>query len=231
MICPLCDKPSSVSKVQGPDARSYHLCGNCSLIFTDPACHPTSAQEENHYQMHENGIQHKGYVRFLNQAIQPALSFLKPGMKGLDYGCGPVPTLSLLLREAGYEVDDYDPYFFPELEEGKKYDFIFATECFEHFFFPARDLQRLRNLLNENGLLIVMTERWKEVESFKRWYYAKDPTHVSFYHSRTFDKICSKFGFERQFMDDSRIVILQRKPAPKKKEAAGVKEAVPSESS
>lgn len=212
MICPLCNETSSLTEIQGPDTRSYYRCGSCLLIFADVAHHPTRAQEKDHYQRHENGIQHKGYVDFLDKAIQPALSFLKAGMKGLDYGCGPVPTLSLLLKEAGYEVDDYDPYFFPELEEGSKYDFIFATECFEHFFFPARDLQRLNNLLKKNGLLIVMTERWKEEADFKRWYYAKDPTHVAFYHSRTFDKICSKFNFEQQFMDQRSVVILQRKP-------------------
>ncbi|WP_162056400.1 class I SAM-dependent methyltransferase [Pontibacter pamirensis] len=220
MICPLCVKPSSFTAVEGPDARSYYLCETCLLIFTDTSFLPTRAQEAEHYRKHENGIQYKGYVNFLNKAIQPALPFLEPGMEGLDYGCGPVPTLSLLLKESGYEVDDYDPYFFPEFDEDKKYDFIFATECFEHFFFPARDLQRLRNLLKENGLLIVMTERWKEVKDFKRWYYAKDLTHVAFYHMRTFDAICSKFGFERQFIDDRRVVILQRKTATEEKEVA-----------
>jgi hypothetical protein len=214
MICPLCVKPTSFREVQGPDDRSYHLCGSCLLIFTNTKFHPSLAQEEQHYSKHENGIQYKGYVNFLNKAIQPALPLLKPGMKGLDFGCGPVPTLSLLLNAEGYEVDDYDPYFFPEISEGKSYDFIFATECFEHFFFPAKDLQRIKKLLKENGLLVVMTERWKKVEEFKRWYYAKDPTHVSFYHNRTFDKICHKFGFERLYIDDSRLVILQRKPRP-----------------
>lgn len=224
MICPLCVKPTEFTEVPGPDERSYYLCGSCSLIFTDTTSHLSLAQEKKHYGTHENGIEHKGYVTFLNKAIKPALPFLKPGMVGLDYGCGPVPTLSLLLKESGYEVDDYDPNFFPELPEGKQYDFIFATECFEHFFFPAKDLQHLRKLLKEEGLLIVMTERWKDVKDFKRWYYAKDPTHVSFYHNNTFSSICSKFNFDQLFTDASRVVILQRKP-----EAVPVEEAEPAE--
>lgn len=37
-------------------------------------------------------IQYKGYVDFLNQAIEPAYPLLSRHMYGLDYGCGPVPN-------------------------------------------------------------------------------------------------------------------------------------------
>jgi len=109
-------KPFILEEVQGPGTRSYHLCGDFFLIFTGTTFYPSAIEEEQHYSKHENGIQHKGYVNFLNGAVQPALPFLSPGMHGLDYGCGPVPTLSPLLGEAGYTMDNYDPYFFPELD-------------------------------------------------------------------------------------------------------------------
>jgi SAM-dependent methyltransferase len=197
--------------VKSPDERVHYLCGNCSLIFTDKRFFPSAAEERGHYILHENSIQHNGYVSFLNRAIQPALPYLKPGIQGLDYGCGPTPTLCLLLQQAGYKTDHYDPYFFPELDKDSKYDFIFATECFEHFFAPANEVERLGGLLKAGGILVVMTEWWKDIASFKDWYYARDPTHVVFYHSHTFDYICSRFGFKTLYSDGSRVIILQKK--------------------
>jgi SAM-dependent methyltransferase len=211
-ICPLCTAKPAVGfqKIQGPDAREYYLCENCHLIFTHTRFLPSKSEEENRYRQHNNGLHQKGYVTFLNKAIIPTLEFLKPGMKGLDYGCGPEPTLSKLLEQEGFTCDDYDPFFFPDLDQENRYDFIFATECFEHFFFPAKDLQKINRLLKENGILVIMTEQWQSMEDFKNWYYAKDSTHVSFYHQRTLNYIAEKLGMIILFTDHYRIIIFQK---------------------
>ena len=211
VVCPLCKKASPFKELEGPDGKNYHLCSTCYLIFADQRWLPSVEEEVQHYLHHENGIQHKGYVNFLNSAILPALPYLKPRMLGLDYGCGSEPTLSQLLKNEGYTVDNYDPYFFPDLDTQKRYDFIFSTECFEHFFYPHKDLQQLSKLLNSNGLLIIMTEQWKEEENFKHWYYVRDPTHVTFYHQQTFQQIGSLFNFGLLYTDNKRVVILRKK--------------------
>lgn len=209
-ICPLCTKHAGLEEIQGPDARLYNHCEKCHLIFIDTCFQPTKIEEEKRYLQHNNGIQHKGYVTFLNKAINPAIDFLKPGMRGLDYGCGPVPTLSRLLEQKGFTCDDYDPIFFPEMDQDKQYDFIFATECFEHFFFPAKELQKIRKLLKEDGILVIMTEQWQNLGKFKTWYYAKDLTHVSFYHQRTFNFIAKKSGMNTLFTDNNSVIIFQK---------------------
>jgi len=73
---------------------------------------PDPATEEARYKAHQNSPQDAGYVRFLNQAITPALPYLNGSMRGLDYGCGPTPTLSGLLNAHGLYCENYDPYFF-----------------------------------------------------------------------------------------------------------------------
>lgn len=73
-------------------------------------------------------------------------------MKGLDYGCGPVPLLSKIIGQMDMECDEYDPIFSPVQQLEQQYDFIFATECFEHFFLPAKELKQLKGLLNEGGI-------------------------------------------------------------------------------
>lgn len=195
--------------VQGPDERSYFLCNNCRLINAGAEHFPDRQEEKARYLTHQNGFQHEGYVKFLHLAVGPALAFLEKGMAGLDYGCGHAPTLSALLEVKGLVCEDYDPIFVGHPLE-KTFDFIFSTEVFEHFFQPGKEIQKIRSLLNANGLLIVMTEQWKDLQKFPRWYYARDSTHVCFYHAGTFDFICGSFGFEIIFADNERVVILRK---------------------
>ncbi|PVY42161.1 class I SAM-dependent methyltransferase [Pontibacter virosus] len=210
MTCPLCLYAGDFKEIKGPDSRLFLHCENCQLVFTEQRFLPLPEVEEKHYLTHENGIEHAGYVNFLNRAIQPTLPLLGRGMHGLDYGCGPTPTLSLLLEREGYRMDNYDPYFFPELKTEQVYDFVFATECFEHFFYPARELHLLYKLLKPGGLLTIMTEQWQETDKIPTWYYAKDPTHVVFYHSRTFHWIAQHCGFELMYTDNKRVVIIRK---------------------
>lgn len=65
-------------------------------------------------------------------------------------------------------------------------------------------------MLNEDGFLIIMTDQWKKPEQFKTWYYAKDPTHVAFYHKATINYICKKFGLTQLPCEDERVFILKK---------------------
>ncbi len=60
-----------------------------------------------------------------------------------------------------------------------------------------------------------MTETWKTNEAFTSWYYAKDFTHVSFFHDQTFDFIAENFGFELLGNNDERMMLLKRKMSAK----------------
>ncbi len=206
LTCPLCFNKEKFTHVEGPESKPYWMCNNCMLIFIEACSRPPVKVEKERYLTHNNGIQHKGYVDFLNQAIRPALPFLNKHMEGLDFGCGPVPTLSILLEQKGFSCKNYDPLFFPELP-GEKFDFVFATECFEHFFTPANEIALIKKLLKQNGCLIVMTQAWESIEAFPKWHYARDLTHVSFYHKQTFKYISKKYNFQAVENDNNRVFI------------------------
>lgn len=206
--CPLCHRSEINTQLKGPDARIYHHCINCNLIFADPSHKLSKKSEQKRYEEHNNGIQYPGYVRFLNQAIEPALPYLNSKMKGLDYGCGPGPTISKLLKRHGITCEDYDPYFYPKVLNST-YDFIFATECFEHFNYPDKELNKLIKLLNPGGILTVMTIKWNKLKDFSSWHYAKDPTHVSFFHQETFNFICQLYRLKQVPANNNRVVIMK----------------------
>ncbi|MDZ7763676.1 MAG: class I SAM-dependent methyltransferase [Melioribacteraceae bacterium] len=205
MTCRLCAN-TELKSLQGADDRAYYLCSNCSLISASPDSYVSTDEEKARYLTHNNGIDQPGYVEFLNRAVEPALNYLNKDMVGLDYGCGYAPTLSKILKKRGYQCEDYDPYFV-ENPLNKKYDFIFSTEVFEHFNDPAAELEKIYNLLKPTGLLIIMTERWDDLDKFKNWYYTRDPSHVVFYNNETFDFIESKYNYTKLYDDQKRVTI------------------------
>lgn len=207
MACRLC-LGDRIQKITGSGKREFHLCQHCKLITISPQHFLSPDEEKKRYLTHKNGIQYQGYVDFLNRAVRPALKFITKPMCGLDYGCGHAPTLSKILKMQGYQCEDYDPYFVPH-DLDKKYDFIFSTEVFEHFRSPRRDIKKIVDLLQPGGILIIMTERWKTIDTFPNWYYHHDPSHVAFYHNETIDYICGAFRLKKIFEDNSRITVAQ----------------------
>lgn len=207
-ICPLCSIVGPFQVLTSAILIPYYLCRTCALIFMDRAFLPAPETEKERYQTHENGPQYAGYVAFLDQAIAPTLPYLETGMRGLDYGCGPGPTIQPILKNEGIHCENYDPFFYPEKPKGC-FDFVFATEVAEHFFFPGQDLNRIRGLLKPDGIFTIMTEAWDDLTNFSDWYYAKDFTHVSFYHADTIASICEIFGFIPLNRENPRVSVLQ----------------------
>lgn len=220
MKCPLCQSQSDRIIGIGSDAlrRDLYRCLHCFLVFIPPNQQLNLSLQKTRYDFHENTIENAGYVGFLNRAIKPALSWLKASGRGLDYGSGPGSesegsVLARILEAKGFSMDSYDPIYRPDgieifprvggvgsfsrLEGGESgYDFIFSTEVWEHFTDPASSLQSIANLLKFNGILVVMTSPWSEKTAFESWHYAKDDTHVCFYHANTMEWIAQNWGWE-----------------------------------
>jgi SAM-dependent methyltransferase len=210
MDCPLC-KNNVKDEFVSANGRTYYQCENCGLVFTAREFYLSDEEEKGRYCFHQNNINDEGYVNFLSQLAEPLSQFLKDGESGLDYGCGPGPVLAELLNRKGFSCDIYDPYFFPELDNTKQYDFITATECFEHFHNPADELNKIAKILKPGGFLAVMTEFYTSDKVFADWYYIKDPTHVCFYSIKSFDFICRIYGLSIVYCDEKRVVIIRKK--------------------
>ena len=133
-----------------------------------------------------------------------------PGNSGLDYGSGTGPVAAKLLRDAGYEVTTFDPFF----ERNPNaflhdYDFIISSEVVEHFHHPAREFRLLKEMLKPGGFLYCMTLRYSDDIDFENWHYAQDETHVIFYRDETAEWIQSAFGFADLILKE-RLIILRK---------------------
>ena len=207
--CPLCAN-TVVATYYQDKTRSYLCCSQCQLVFVPRAFHFSSTAEQAVYDQHQNNPNDQGYRKFLSRLADPLLEKLAPNSFGLDFGSGPGPTLSLMLEEKGHKVNIYDPFYAPDKRVlAGHYDFITSTEVVEHLAAPGKELNRLWGLLKHGGYLGLMTKQVADRESFDRWHYKNDPTHISFFSQQSFEYLGATWGSAPVFIGAD--VILFRK--------------------
>lgn len=206
--CPLCGN-ASVGDYCQDNLRGYFQCSNCMLIFADPTSRLSAEAEKARYNKHQNSPRDPRYRQFLHRLIDPLVERLgKEALCGLDFGCGPGPTLSVMLEEMGYEMSLYDPYFVQDDSVlSRQYDFITCTEAMEHFYEPCKDWLLLLSLLKPGGWLAIMTRLTNDVESFTQWDYRNDLTHVSFFSRQTFRYLADRDGLQVEFFGNDAILL------------------------
>lgn len=210
--CPLCGS-AETAFYHRDERRDYRHCRRCDLVFVPPAFRLSPAEERAVYDRHENSPEDPGYRRFLSRLFEPLRERVSPGARGLDFGAGPGPTLSVMFEEAGHPMAIYDPFYAPDagvLEE--EYDFITATEVVEHLFTPGEVLAHLAGRLRPGGWLGLMTKRTTTREAFPRWHYILDPTHVGFFSEASFQWLADELGMSVEF-PAADVVLLQRPAA------------------
>ena len=207
--CPLCSGVQ-VRPFAEVRSRKFFRCEVCRLTYLDPQQRLGPLEEWKRYRTHRNDPYDEGYRKFLNRLARPLLMCLGKGAKGLDYGCGPGPTLSVMFQEKGFAMDIYDPFFAPFHNVfSKSYDFITCSETAEHFFCPGAEFRRLARMLRPGGRLGVMTEMQEDDDAFVHWHYIRDPTHVSFYHIHTMEWIAREHGWNME-RPEKNVVLFQK---------------------
>jgi SAM-dependent methyltransferase len=178
------------------NSKIYWHCQNCFFIKLDPRFHLDSIKEKARYDKHENSIDDRGYVETLEKFIDYSITpFKKSITQILDYGSGPEPVLAELLKRQGYATQIYDPYYAASKFRNESFDLVSATEVFEHFYDPKKEISRIMELVKTNGYIAVLTRFRPELEKFKSWFYKDDLTHVSFFTIRTFEYLAKELGF------------------------------------
>lgn len=208
--CLICEEKTLTSGPKNADGRIFYKCPRCHFIFRDPAHRLTEEAERARYLTHENNIHDKSYQSFVQPlADQVRRHFpISSDRLGLDFGSGTGPVLTHLLRNQGYQIETYDPFFSPEIVMSKaKYDFIVTCEVVEHLFDPLATFRQLLSWLKPGGRLIAKTHLW-EGQDIYQWYYSRDPTHVSFFSPTNLEYLRKLCGFSLLEIVDNRVFIL-----------------------
>jgi Methyltransferase domain len=209
--CPVCH--CSTRFFYQDKRRSYYHCAECGAAHVAQKDHLCDELEKAEYDKHENNIDDEGYRRFLTRMLDPVIAHVDSSAKGLDFGCGPGPALAQMFSERGFEMSVYDKYYADDQAVFETcYDFVTTTEVVEHLKSPMLELERLWSLLKPQGCLGVMTKRLKELDSFASWHYKNDPTHIVFFHEKTFAWIAKKLNAQLS-IESADVVLLTKKSA------------------
>ena len=216
--CPLCTSVPATHLHAGAKRsgyRDFFHCSVCDMVFVPRNQLLSSDAQKARYLEHNNEVDDPAYRDFLARLYRPMRPHLRSGSRGLDYGAGTGPALAAMMREDGYEVSIYDPFFqSDETVLNSAYDFITCTETAEHFSEPAQDFRRLDGLLKPGGWLGVMTGMLADWSEFPAWYYHRDPTHVNFYSHKTMKWLASCHGWLPRFPEQN-VALFQKRTARK----------------
>ncbi|HWV15414.1 MAG TPA: class I SAM-dependent methyltransferase [Cellvibrio sp.] len=208
--CPLCGC-ARVNAFFQDNTRLYYQCEQCELVFVPPHFYLSACDEKAQYDLHQNNDE-PHYRQFLQRVYAPLILRLEAGARGLDFGCGPGPVLATMFAERGHSMALFDPFYFPDTSVlQQQYDFITATEVFEHLQQPRQVIQTLWPCLRAGGTLALMTKLVLSPELFSRWHYKTDPTHIIFFSRSTFVWLAENLGAEVEFIAND--VIFLRKNA------------------
>jgi hypothetical protein len=187
-------------------------CAHCGLVFKNPENHFDLERDIKRYSTHNNSSDDSGYIDFLNNLVKPLSTFLPKSFSAIDFGCGPGPSLSILLSDLGGVVENYDPIF---LKNDKAllqtFDVVTCSEVVEHFKKPDQDWNQLISLIKPNGLLAIMTLLISPDINYKSWWYKNDPTHVVFYSEATLIYLAKRFELDIIFNDKKSVIIFRKK--------------------
>lgn len=211
--CVLCGG-SDIAFFFEDNLREYLKCLSCDLVFVPAYQRLTREEEAKRYSLHQNDPEDKGYKHFLGRMFNPMKAFAPSGSCGLDFGSGPNPVLSRMFIEQGYKMEIYDPFYARNRSVfNKKYDFITATEVFEHLFYPGKEVDLLWSCLKPGGALGIMTKLIINKDSFANWHYKEDRSHVSFFSRKTFMWLEKRLNADSKFIEDDIIIFCKHHSA------------------
>ncbi len=213
--CPACQGSGSGYALD-PKGRDYLRCPSCKLIYLRAEQRPSLDEERRRYLLHQNGPDNKGYRDYLSNFLK---DFFYPYCPApavvLDFGSGPEPLLTNILREEGYASLAYDPFFSEQcLEAQGPFAAVIAHEVLEHCANPLETLGIMVKLLKPGGLILISTHfPPPEADAFLSWWYRQDKTHICFFSQDCLEGLGARLGLEK-LRCDSKSRILFKLGAP-----------------
>jgi hypothetical protein len=165
-------------------------------------------QELDRYLKHQNNYNDEKYRSFLMQIAKPCFEYIDKNSLCLDYGSGQEKNMEQLFKDNGFNMESYDPYFYPIQLKGK-YDLIVCNEVCEHFYKPAFDIKNVMAELAPYGVLAMGTNLRDASIELGNWHYLSDQTHVSIYSKRTFEYIATSYGLKILKLLNDRVIVLK----------------------
>lgn len=210
--CPLCSSRSDFFYHSSKQNRTFYLCPDCSLVFQENSSLPDKSEEKARYDLHHNSEKDPGYIswleRFISQGMDPWFS----GGTVLDFGSGPRPVLTEILKRKGLDVCSYDKYFAPHWPTGRNFTFIILSEVLEHLADPVAEFRKIATLAEKDARIVLQSAFLRIIEKnwFASWWYKEDITHIRFYSAVSLRMLGIKSGWTLEYQDGRSLAVYKK---------------------
>ena len=208
LTCKICNHNDLINKFKIYKAQDiFHAgeliryeCPNCDVIFGDLRFLEMSKSEisedyKDLYSYYKEGNTSSYILHVINKIN------LGKDKIYLDYACGNnSDTLNLLntnnYNTYGYDayVDNNHPKFINNMNDNNKFDIIYSNNYIEHVINPYEDLNKLLNLLNINGKLVLITSCWEYCYEITHY-------HTFFFLGRSIKYLCDKLNIKEIYSE------------------------------
>lgn len=207
MICPLCHSKSITFFIKDKK-RFFIQCQDCSLVFVPRNELLSSLEEQKRYNLHDNSIENRGYVKYLSEMADVLETLKISNPKVLDFGSGKNAVLEKILKKREILCQSYDPLYNLGMSTlNNYYDVVISCEVMEHVYNISKELKLISSVLKNGGYLILRTELFDDSIKFKSWWYKEDPTHINFFKPETIKKVSKILGGEIIWQKGSVVVL------------------------
>jgi SAM-dependent methyltransferase len=191
--------------------REFLRCSRCELVFVPEQFYLTTEQERTRYDLHDNSIDNKGYIEFLEKIVSVIADRFPVDCTILDFGSGANAVLGKILDKKGYSCDSYDPLFnIQRSSDFVLYDIIVICEVIEHLRFLQNDLEFIKKHLKPDGTIIIRTQLYPDAKKFLNWWYIQDLTHINFFSPVTIAFVASQLNRAVVLTREKDIFILEK---------------------
>lgn len=213
-VCPLCQN-SQTKLFYEEKRRPFFLCPVCFLIFVPEAFHISADEEKKRYDFHENDPKGQNYLAYKSWMRDFFNWVGREQLQGqvCDYGSGPHPILEEILKEEGSEhltFSSYDVYYAAEkFPAPSSVDVILLSEVVEHFRDLRLEWEKISQSLKPHARIYIRTSLWSDKTTWSSWAYARDNTHIAFYHEKTFLYLAKLLGASLVRLEGDKVEMLK----------------------
>jgi hypothetical protein len=203
--CPVCFYNDSINKYKVYKANDlFHAgqlirykCPNCDLIFGDLRFLNLSLEEIGNDYADLYSYYSEGDVSDFWISCFDTLSYFNDkSKKYLDFACGKWSKLITKMRDKQYNLIGYDKYVISDnyyikskINDNDKFDVIYTTNYVEHLIDPYSNFKELRDLLNNNGVLIMLSSSFNYCNIDTHY-------HTLFFSDKSLDILCKNLNME-----------------------------------
>lgn len=187
---------------KAPFARSgemvpYNQCTKCGFVFTSYFDHWSSEQMTDRIYNADYALADPGFADARPAAFAKALTNwlfqLRQSIAALDYGGGQ-GALSGLMRQKGFDYENFDPYFSNNGAPQRRYELVTSFEVVEHSTNPFKTFSEMLSYLTPNGAVLFSTNLLPLKATSDWWYIAPRNGHVSIYTAHGLQTLARRLG-------------------------------------